>query len=200
LKTKTLFVVFATIPEALVKAVPNKTRHGCLRSLFCLGASIGLSVTLVTPATATLVGHWTFDKTDNPWEETSGFSPAGIHDGDPINHATWSAEGRVGSLTGGSLDLTAGGCGLRVKNTSLSQAEVQELLPNVAPPKLTTRYAAATGLRLAWPAASTGFKLQKTTGLPNAWSDSGLTVTVEGSENAAYATLTGTAQFFRLVK
>ncbi len=73
---------------------------------------------------AALVGHWTFDDQNNPWQETSGYTTPGTHDGLPINApgattaATWSAEGHAGGRTGGSLDLTAGNCALRVNNTS----------------------------------------------------------------------------------
>jgi hypothetical protein len=74
---------------------------------------------------AALVGHWTFDNSANPWAETSGHQPAGTHDGTPIGTAggttVWSAEGHAGGKTGGSLDLTAGNCALRIMNTSQAQ-------------------------------------------------------------------------------
>ncbi|MCX6927712.1 MAG: LamG domain-containing protein [Verrucomicrobia bacterium] len=92
-----------------------------IRSGLTLVAVAGLSVTLAGPAQAALVGHWTLDDSANPWAETSGYRPAGTHDGMPIGTAgatVWSAEGHAGGHTGGSLDLTAGGCGLRIMNTS----------------------------------------------------------------------------------
>jgi hypothetical protein len=80
-----------------------------------------LCLALAGPAQATLVGHWTFKDSANPWAETSGYKPAGTHDGLPIGTAgatAWSAEGHAGGRTPGSLDLTAGGCALRIMNTS----------------------------------------------------------------------------------
>jgi hypothetical protein len=88
-----------------------------------LAAAAGLCLVLAGPAQATLVGHWTFDNSANPWAETSGYQPAGTHDGVPIGAAgatVWSAEGHAGGLTGGSLDLTAGNCALRIMNTCLN--------------------------------------------------------------------------------
>ena len=85
-----------------------------------------MCLALAGPAQAALVGHWTFDDSANPWAETSGFKPAGTHDGEPVaqpgftNTAAWSSEGHAGGRTGGSLDLTAGNCGLRIMNTSLN--------------------------------------------------------------------------------
>jgi hypothetical protein len=55
-------------------------------------------------------------------------------------------------------------------------------------------------MRIAWPVASLGYRLQKTASLSGAWSDAGVTVTVEGNERAVYAPTTAGAQFFRLVK
>jgi hypothetical protein len=110
-------------------------------------------------------------------------------------------------LTFGARDL--GGVGsftpcllndVRVYRVALSQAEVLALLPASPAPKLTTRNAGASGMRIAWPVASLGYRLQKTASLSGAWSDAGLTVTVEGNERAVYAPTTAGAQFFRLVK
>jgi hypothetical protein len=89
-----------------------------IRSVRPLVAAASLCLTLARPAQAALVGHWTFDDSTNPWAETSGYQPAGTHDGLPVNSAAWSAEAHAGSRTGGSLDLTAGGCALRILNTS----------------------------------------------------------------------------------
>jgi hypothetical protein len=88
-----------------------------------LAAAVCLCLALAGPAQAALVGHWTFDNSANPWAETSGYQPAGTHDGVPIGTAgatVWSAEGHAGGHTGGSLDLTAGNCALRIMNTSLT--------------------------------------------------------------------------------
>jgi hypothetical protein len=95
-----------------------------IRAVRTLAAAAGFCLALAGPAQATLVGHWTFKDSASLWAETSGFQPAGTHDGEPIaqpgftNTAAWSAEGHAGGRTPGSLDLTAGNCGLRILNTS----------------------------------------------------------------------------------
>ena len=96
---------------------PSRESRLPIRSVRTLAAAAGLCLALAGPAQAALVGHWTFDDSANPWAETSGYKPAGTHDGLPINAAAWSAEGHAGGHTGGSLDLTAGNCGLVVTNT-----------------------------------------------------------------------------------
>jgi hypothetical protein len=103
--------------------VASKRGRSPIRPVRTLAAATGLCLALAGPAQAALVGHWTFDDSANPWAETSGFKPAGTHDGEPIGTAgatVWSAEGHAGGRTGGSLDLTAGGCALRIMNTSLN--------------------------------------------------------------------------------
>ena len=105
---------------SLAPFASNESRFP-IRSVRTLVASAGLCLALGGPAQAALVGHWTFDDSANPWVETSGNQPPGTHDGAPIGTAgatVWSAEGHAGGHTGGSLDLTAGGCALRIMNTS----------------------------------------------------------------------------------
>jgi hypothetical protein len=82
----------------------------------------------------------------------------------------------------------------------LSQAEVLALLPTSPAPTLASRNAGASGLRIAWPVATFGYRLQTSASLTGAWSDAGLIVSVEGNERAAYAPVVASAQFFRLVK
>jgi hypothetical protein len=89
---------------------------------------------------------------------------------------------------------------VRIYRIALSQAEVLALLPASTRPKLANRNAGASGLRIAWPVASFGYRLQTAASPTGAWSDAGLVVTVEGIERAAYAPVTARAQFFRLVK
>jgi hypothetical protein len=96
---------------------PLRENHSAIRPVRTLIAAASLCLALAGPAQAALVGHWTFDDSANPWAETSGYKPAGTHNGLPINAAAWSAEGHAGGHNGGSLDLTAGNCGLVVTNT-----------------------------------------------------------------------------------
>jgi hypothetical protein len=89
---------------------------------------------------------------------------------------------------------------VRIYRIALGQAEVLALLPASPAPKLASRNAGASGLRIAWPVATFGYRLQTSASVPGAWSDAGLTVAVEGNERAAYAPVAASAQFFRLVK
>jgi hypothetical protein len=102
--------------------------------------------------------------------------------------------GGVGSFTPCLLN------DVRVYRMALSQAEVLALLPASPAPKLTSRNAGASGLRIAWPVETFGYRLQTSASLTGAWSDAALTVAVEGNERAAYAPVAASAQFFRLVK
>jgi len=89
---------------------------------------------------------------------------------------------------------------VRIYRIALNQSEVLALLPASSTPTLNSRNVAGSGLRLAWPIANYGYKLQQSASLRGGWTDSGLPVAVEGNERAAYAPATGSAQFFRLVK
>jgi hypothetical protein len=102
--------------------------------------------------------------------------------------------GGLGSFTPSLLN------DVRIYRVALSQAEVLALLPASTAPKLATRNTRANGLRLAWPVANYGYRLQQSGSLGGPWSDAGLVVGVEGSERAAYVPVTAGAQFFRLVK
>ena len=161
------------------------TKLQFLRNGFAsLLTAIGLAWLSCAPSQATLVGHWTFDDSANPWQETSGYRNPGTHDGQPIGNTgavAWSPEGRPGTHTGGSLDLTAGGCGLKVSNTSLAQdAGYQNTFDDVL----------ANGMTVAFWA----------TGFPNTWEPwvskngeaLGYQVRRAGSENFATFTLRGT--------
>jgi hypothetical protein len=74
------------------------------------------------------------------------------------------------------------------------------LLPTSPAPKLTSRNAGVNGLRLAWPLGSYGFFLQKSSDVRGGWTDAGLSVAVEGNENAAYSPISESAQVFRRVR
>jgi hypothetical protein len=53
-------------------------------------------------------------------------------------------------------------------------------------------------LRLTWQGTSDGFVLEEWQ--PNAWTNSSAQVVVQGNENVAVITTTGTAKFYRLRK
>jgi hypothetical protein len=89
---------------------------------------------------------------------------------------------------------------VRIYRLALSRAEVLALLPASPRPTLASRNAGASGLRIAWPVTTYGYSLQKSASLISGWSDAGLTVTVEGNERVAYASVSARAQFFRLVQ
>jgi hypothetical protein len=59
---------------------------------------------------------------------------------------------------------------------------------------------AGDSLRLTWPVTSDGFVLEETQVSPNAWTNSLAEVVVQGNENVAVITATGTAKFYRLRK
>jgi hypothetical protein len=89
---------------------------------------------------------------------------------------------------------------VRIYRIALSQAEVLALLPASPAPKLASRNAGASGLRISWPTDSFGHQLQTSPSPTGAWTNAALTVAVEGTERAAYAPVAASAQFFRLAK
>jgi hypothetical protein len=68
------------------------------------------------------------------------------------------------------------------------------------PPVLTIQAWPGNQVRLAWPTSFIGYGIEQSSSLASGWGPSGLSVTVEGSENVAYAPTTGSPQFFRLKK
>jgi hypothetical protein len=88
---------------------------------------------------------------------------------------------------------------VRIYNYPITAAEVTALV-SVTKPSLTIRPWTGNQIRIAWPTSFTGYAIQQSSAPSSGWGPSGLSVTVEGSENAAYAPAIGTAQFFRLKK
>lgn len=87
---------------------------------------------------------------------------------------------------------------VRVYQGTLSEPVIKALL--VPPPALTIQPWPGNQARISWSTNATGFALQATGALPGGWTNSGLTVTVENTENAAYAPVAGNALFYRLIK
>ena len=90
---------------------------------------------------------------------------------------------------------------VRIYNDALSEAKITSLLtaPEL-PPSLTIQHWTGNQVRISWPVAAVGFTLQQSSALPGGWANSGLVITVEGSENAAYSPVTGNGLFYRLAK
>jgi len=89
---------------------------------------------------------------------------------------------------------------VRIYNDALSEAKITSLLNAQIPPSLTIQRWTGNQVRISWPVAAVGFTLQQSSALPGGWVSSGLVITVEGTENAAYSPLTGNGLFYRLAK
>ena len=92
---------------------------------------------------------------------------------------------------------------VRIYNAPISEGRIQSLLtssvPSV-PPVLTIQAWPGNQVRIAWPTSSPGYSIEESSSVMGGWGPSGLSVGVEGSENAAYAPTTTSPQFFRLKK
>jgi hypothetical protein len=89
---------------------------------------------------------------------------------------------------------------VRIYNYAITPAEVASLLSGVTKPTLTIQHWPGNQVRIAWPTLFTGYGIEQSSAVSSGWGPSGPSVTVEGSENAAYAPATGIPQFFRLKK
>ena len=70
----------------------------------------------------------------------------------------------------------------------------------VNPPILKVQPWTGGQIRISWPAVATGYTLQRSSTVAGGYVSAGLTVTVEGSENAAYDSTGTAAKFCRLIK
>jgi hypothetical protein len=68
------------------------------------------------------------------------------------------------------------------------------------PPRLVIERWEENQVRLSWPLAAEGWTLESSTDLDGAYSDAGLTVSVEDDENAAYDQILSAKQFYRLAQ
>jgi hypothetical protein len=89
---------------------------------------------------------------------------------------------------------------VRIYNYAITPAEVTALLSGAPKPTLKIQHWTGNQVRIAWPTSLTGYGIEQSPTVSGGWGPSGLSVTVEGSENAAYAPATGSPQFFRLKK
>ncbi|MBI1368512.1 MAG: hypothetical protein GC162_07635 [Planctomycetes bacterium] len=78
-------------------------------------------------AQASLIGEWEFD---NNLLETSGFKPAGTHDGEAVGTISFSTDTPLGR-GGASLDLTNGSSAVRVINSNAKIGGSQNLGDNL---------------------------------------------------------------------
>ena len=111
----------------------------------------------------------------------------------------------LGARQGGGTDFEGYFAGLlfdvRIYNDAVSVARIQSLLTApIVPPTLTIQGWTGNQVRISWPTSFTGYQLQQSSTLTSGWDTSGLIVTVENSENVAYAPASGIPQFFRLKK
>ena len=65
----------------------------------------------------------------------------------------------------------------------------------VTPPALKIQPWTGNQVRISWPALATGYALQRSIAVNTGYASPGLTVTVEGSERAAYDTRAASARF-----
>ena len=70
----------------------------------------------------------------------------------------------------------------------------------VNPPILKVQPWTGGQIRISWPAVATGYTLQRSSTVTSGYVSAGLTVTVEGSEDAAYDSTGTAAKFYRLIK
>ena len=89
---------------------------------------------------------------------------------------------------------------VRIYNYPISAEEVAALAGLAAEPPTLTIQRSGNQVRISWPSSFSGYVLMKSSTLSSIWFDSGLAVTVEGSENVAYAPASTSPQFFRLKK
>jgi hypothetical protein len=87
---------------------------------------------------------------------------------------------------------------VRIYNYPLTSTDVTALLSGVTRPTLKIQRWTGNQVRIAWPTSFAGYGIEQSSAVSGGWGPSGLSVTVEGSENAAYAPATGLPQFFRL--
>jgi hypothetical protein len=112
----------------------------------------------------------------------------------------------LGAREGGGTDFEAYFSGLlfdvRIYDYPLTEPEVTSLANPAAPiePVLTAQAWTGNQIRISWPVSFTGYQIEQSLALVSGWGLSGLTVTVEGSENVAYAPTTTGTLFFRLKK
>lgn len=110
----------------------------------------------------------------------------------------------LGAREGGGTDFEGYFSGLlydvRVYNYSLTSQQVAAVANPPAQPVLSVKAWTGQQVRIAWPSAFTGYSLQQSSTASGGWGASGLTITVEGPENVAYAPTPTSQQYFRLKK
>jgi hypothetical protein len=90
---------------------------------------------------------------------------------------------------------------VRIYNAPISEGRIQSLVtgPSV-PTALSIQPWPVNQVRISWPTSSPGYSIEQSSSVTGGWGDAGLSIGVEGSENAAYAPITTGPQFFRLKK
>jgi len=90
---------------------------------------------------------------------------------------------------------------VRIYNYPIGAGEVAALAGRSGPPPtLTVQRWTGNQIRISWPTSFAGYVISQSSTVTGGWTNSGLLVTVEGSENVAYAPASASPQFFRLKK
>ena len=118
----------------------------------------------------------------------------------PNHHVGIGAREQAGT---GSYESWFNGklCDVRIYNYAITPAEIASISTlAVARPAVTIQAWTGNQWRISWPASFTGYSVEQASGVTSGWSASGLTVTVDGNQNVAYAPAGASAKFFRLKK
>jgi hypothetical protein len=94
------------------------------------------------------------------------------------------------------IDARHGGWGW----VNMDSVTIPGTLVSTQGPPLTIQKWTGNQVRISWPSSATGYTLQSSTAVNSGYGNAGLTVTTEGSEFVAYATVGSGAQFYRLSK
>lgn len=138
----------------------------------------------------------------------AGFGP---NDGRRVS--TWSSGGQLltvdENLPGQgngiivTYDYTAAGGSevVEVRNVGFGTYHVWAFANQLValPVQLTINQVSPTQVRIAWPAAATGYQLQASTEVAGGYANTGATPTLEGNEWVVYRNIAG-RQFYRLIK
>lgn len=117
-----------------------------------------------------------------------GLTPLDIPQGSPFVQGINTLD-IIANNGGGSANPS----GLRVDDIELTGVTI------IVTPSLSVTRSGAQ-VRIAWPAAATGFVLQESPILPGNWSNSTVTINSEGNNNVALVDASGSRKFYRVAR